>query len=424
MAKWLGNRLLGQALPIITDTADWPANMPGINYAAQGLSIPSYHIVPHGLLHQTGTQPPLLEPGLTQQLPVFFAGTEGHHPFDVLAASFYLLTRYEEYAPQYDLDAYGRYSHTNSVLFKNGWLKRPLVDEWVMHLRERLKEHFPGIQWQPLQPVFTPTYDVDIAWSYLHKGWKRNAGGVLKDLLWGHWHKLWKRAAVLAGRHRDPYARFEQLNQIHIQHHLKAIFFFLVAKKQKGFDKNINRNSIALQNLIQQQAQHAIVGIHGSWAAFEHPENMEEEMAFLQQWIQRPLRANRMHYLKFSLPHTYRHLHALGIQEEYSMGYGTINGFRAGTSHPYYWYCLQDEQETALQIFPFAWMDANSIFEQRDSPEQALEELDLLYQQVRQTGGHFITIAHNHLLAHDAEGQPWWDAYATFLGGMVTGVDA
>jgi len=50
-----------------------------------------------------------------------FFKTEGHFDFDIFAASFYLLSRYEEYLP-HTKDMYGRFAHENAIAFKEGFL--------------------------------------------------------------------------------------------------------------------------------------------------------------------------------------------------------------------------------------------------------------------------------------------------------------
>ena len=46
----------------------------------------------------------------------------GHFPFDIFSATFYLLTRYEEYLP-YAKDKYERYDYKQSLAATNGFLK-------------------------------------------------------------------------------------------------------------------------------------------------------------------------------------------------------------------------------------------------------------------------------------------------------------
>ena len=87
-------------------------------------------------------------------------------PFDVLAAVFFLISRYEEYLPQIR-DQYGRFTPESSCLCQLGLLDKPLVDIWVQELAKRLGlDPFPASR----HYRFQPTYDVDAAWAYLHKG--------------------------------------------------------------------------------------------------------------------------------------------------------------------------------------------------------------------------------------------------------------
>jgi hypothetical protein len=156
-------------------------------------------------------------------------------------------------------------------------------------------------------------------------------------------------------------------------------------------------------------------GIHFSWAASQDESAMQDEKVFMEKVLEAEVTSNRMHYVNFRVPETFHQLIALGITKDYSMGYGTINGFRASTSHPFFWYDLQNEETTALEIFPFAWMDANSIFEQKDTPEHALTELQTMYVATQKTGGTFISICHNHLMGLDESGRKWWGVFSNFL---------
>src|SRR4030095_15242028 len=75
---------------------------------------------------------------VTQEIKVFdlydykaFYGTqEGELSFDIFAASFYLVSRYEEYLP-HEKDQYGRFAHTNSLAFQENFLSIPLVNFWA-----------------------------------------------------------------------------------------------------------------------------------------------------------------------------------------------------------------------------------------------------------------------------------------------------
>lgn len=420
VAHWLGHRLLGQPLQVCTQVQQLPAGVPVLAYSQQPVRPPCYHLVPQGLLASAGWQP--LQPAVGwvsshagAGLPCLFPSSQGQHPFDVLAAVFYCLSRYEEYASHYTLDEYQRYSHTNSLLYRQGWLLRPLADEWLLHLRQCMQQAWPG--WQPvaLQPSWLASYDVDIAWCYRHKGGWRKAGGGAKELWQGRWSDLGWRMAVLLGLRPDPFDLFDELQAAHARHQVPAHYFFLGARRYAGYDRNIDPRHPALQRTMRQLAETSAVGLHASWAAAAQVAELQHEHAWIQQVLNRPVLSNRMHYLRFQLPHTYRQLLQLGIRHDYSMGYGTINGFRAATSHTFLWYDLLAEQTTELWVHPFGWMDANSIFEQKDDPDTALAELTSLYRSVQATGGCMVAIWHNHLLGRQQQWQPWWQLHSRFL---------
>ena len=142
---------------------------------------------------------------------------------------------------------------------------------------------------------------------------------------------------------------------------------------------------------------------------------IKSEIGVLKEIIQQDIVSSRQHYLRFTLPDTYRQLIALGIKHEYSMGYGSINGFRASYALPFYWFDLQKNKTTELMVHPFCYMEANSFFEQKYSAEQAREELQHYHDIVKSVNGELITIFHNHFITEQPQWIEWRNMYADFL---------
>lgn len=413
MAEWLGNYLFGSPLQVITDRESVPEHLPVFNYSAHPLPFATYQIMPSGLLSNEGITSQEINITHTGKFPLFFRQPTGH-PFDLLAAVFYLVTRYEEYLP-HEKDEYGRFAVTNSLAFKHGFLKRPLIDEWMLDLKIRLAIFYPGIEFLKKTFKYLPTYDIDLAWSYLNKGFLRNTGGLLKQALKGQWKNAGQRLRTLTGKITDPFDVFAELAVLNNHYALKPVYFMLLASKNQGYDKNISPRKMAVHKLAGSIASRFETGIHLSWQAYLQPSGMIKEKQLLETMTRKPVVANRMHYIKFDLPATYEQLEALSIKKEYSMGYGSINGFRASTCTPFFWYNLAKETTSTLEVLPFAFMDANSIFEQKDDPQTALEELQGLHNEVKKLGGTFITIFHNHLVDRSMAGRSWWNMYWHFL---------
>lgn len=115
------------------------------------------------------------------------------------------------------------------------------------------------------------------------------------------------------------------------------------------------------------------------------------------------------------MPDTYRRLIGAGITEDYSMGYGSINGFRASFCLPFTWYDLHKEETTKLTVYPFCYMDANSYYEQKHSPQKALEEMEHYRKITKEVNGLLTTIWHNHFLGTGKSFQGWRDIYRTWM---------
>jgi len=388
-------------------------NVVKISYNKSPIIANALWIRPHDLLFESGIQQQKIDTvGEGKQL--YFFETNGQFPFDIFAATFYLITRYEEYLT-HEKDSYGRYAHTESLAYKCNFLSIPLVNYWVKYLKEQLEQkgfllNIPSEDFQ-----FIPTYDVDIAFQYAAQPWYKIASSILKHTVKGNFSAISEIYKVLLGKKKDAFNVFEWLTQLHSKYKLTPIYFFLLAKRRAKYDKNNSCDSKAFQQFIQGQATVNMLGIHPSYQAANNEYLLQEEVKFLEKVIGKKVTKSRHHYVKITLPQTYESLHQLGIAADYSMGYGSINGFRASIASAYEWYNLASETATSLTIYPFCFMDANSHFEQHFSAKQAGQELQYYYHTCKEVNAPCISIFHNHFLVDDAYWQPWRNMYESFL---------
>ncbi|MBK6633261.1 MAG: hypothetical protein IPG38_02110 [Chitinophagaceae bacterium] len=157
---------LGLPFQLTIDSEKFRAHAgPKINYSDLAITAGELHIQNHSLLFEQNIKYQPVDRFTVNNYPAFFKTANGDFPFDILAASFYLITRYEEYLP-HEKDMYGRYHHENSLAYKEGFLKIPLINYWIHDLVNVLQEKYPALNMQ--LPVFSfhPTYDIDIAYSY------------------------------------------------------------------------------------------------------------------------------------------------------------------------------------------------------------------------------------------------------------------
>jgi hypothetical protein len=418
IVDFISSELFDEPVSITTNKAFFKQyNKPRINYSSQEFGDQEFYLRSTPLLFETGIWAQPIHCFEFNFQKAFFE-TQGDFPFDVFAAAFYLLSRYEEYLP-HEKDAYGRYAHTNSLAYREGFLSQPLVNSWLHAFKKSLQFKFPELVFKQTHFTCLLTYDIDMAWSYLHKGWKRTWGGLVNALLKGQWSQLKDRWQVLRGKRQDPFDCFEWLDAWHLYCRLKPLFFFLVAKRTSRYDKNNDHRTKAFRELIHYYGDAYHIGWHPSWQSGDDTSLLQEELQWLESAACQKITQSRQHYIRFSLPVTYRRLIQTGVEKDFSMGYGSINGFRASVCSPFYWYDLANETTTPLQLYPFCFMDANSLFEQKQTPKQTYEELLQYYERVKHYKGVFVPIWHNFILGTDPQFKGWREIFELFMKETV-----
>jgi hypothetical protein len=196
---------------------------------------------------------------------------------------------------------------------------------------------------------------------------------------------------------------------------MRPYYFFLAAARCKGVDRNTPLSGPGLQELILYHSIGSRLGIHPSWQSSDQVSLLKEELEWMEYVSGQKIIRSRQHYIRFSLPETYRRLLKYGIEQDFSMGYGSVNGFRASVASSFYWYDLDKEEQTTLRLFPFCFMDANAYYEQHFSAGQAMTELMDYYRSIRKVNGLMVTIWHNSILGRSPEFAGWREVYEVFL---------
>lgn len=378
---------------------------PGFSYGTF-TSEKELHFASHPLLSETGTREQTIQGMKWNGIPVFFpVESPSALPFDPFALSFYLVSRYEEYLP-FEADRHSRFPVTSSLAFKEGFLDIPLVNILADEIKSLLQQHFPQIRFESHPFRFIPTFDIDIAFAHLGKGWSRATLAWMKLILTGKFGEFSERMLTLAGRMKDPYDSFDFLEDLTIGEGFETHYFALLGDFAK-YDRNTSYKNYRFRNLLRRLSLNADVGIHPSYRSFDIPAVLEKEKERLEEITGKPVYESRFHFLRMKLPDSYRKLSGAGIRHDYSMGYSTVNGFRAGTHSPFDFYDLQKETRTELKIHPFIFMDSAFIDHLHHSPEEALEKLDQLLAYPRKYGGEAIGIWHNYSLSEKHQYKGW-----------------
>ena len=344
------------------------------------------------LLTEKSISEKMVDTGSAGGMPVLFP-QDGDLGFDVFAAVFYMISRYEEYLP-HSPGRHGRFRAADSIAAKKGFLLKPVADHWIIALKDALLRKYPGLEFASKSFDAIQTYDIDTAYAWKGRNLVRRIGGSARDLLSLRWGDL---AGRWSGGARDPWDMYASLKKQLLSSRVKNIFFFLVGGPSR-YDKNIPAGHPLMTGLIHDTAAYTEVGIHPSYYSSRH-KKIAAEKSLLESISGKKIRKSRQHYLRLDLPGTYSQLIAAGISEDHTMGYAETPGFRAGTCSPFYFYDLVKDMATALRIFPFACMDATFIHYQKKKPADAAKEIFSLLDDVKKCSGTFISIWHNNYLS-------------------------
>jgi hypothetical protein len=408
--------LLGQEWDL-TLNADVFAGFQGakINYSLRPVSDKEVFIRQSMFLEKRGLLP--IEPSIKWKgkIPLLFANHEAgcHLGFDVFAAVFFLLSRYEEYAPE-NTDNHQRFKAENSFAFKNGFLEIPVVNHYALLLREKLLSAFPALIIKTGEYSFVPTYDIDIAYAYKGRGFLRTMGASLASLVKFNLKDLKKRYQVLGGQISDPFDTYDLQLNWHKKYRLKAFYFFLCGD-YGPWDKNIQASSTTFIKLVKKISDYAYTGIHPSYVSNNDSLRLSSEVARLSKVLNREIRFSRQHFLKMKLPETYRNLIKNNIDHDFTMGYASQPGFRASIASPFYFYDLPREEITHLKILPFAVMDGTLKDYLGLTPQEANHRIAKLINETKMVNGTFMSLWHNDSLSEYGDWQGWRVVYESLL---------
>jgi len=324
---------------------------------------------------------------------------------DPVASIFYILTRYEEYDSSFK-DKHGRHIGKKSVLYRFGWHEKAMCDRWSENILRFLSAHTSfTFEKKKYRPQIIPTFDIDKAYAYKHKGIIRNVLGYFKDLYAKDTIRTKERSMVLSGSKKDPFDNYDKIFEIQSRGFDVKLFWML--GNYGKYDKNISHKNRRHRRLIRKMDTIASIGIHPSYRSNSNEFNIHNEIERLQSIIKKHVRSSRQHYLMLFLPKTYQQLIEQEIEDDYSMGYADIIGFRAGTARSFHWFDLTTNKKTSLVIHPFCYMDGSLNEYLELSTNEAEERIALLYLEIQNYGGQFIFLWHNDTISDYGHWAGW-----------------
>jgi len=371
--------------------------------------IPSTFFLPE--IYGTIKSIPTLPLQIWEESPILFGdpliekveGTRILHA-DLIASSYFLITRYEEMVRHDVRDIHGRFPGIESLPYRAGFIDSPLVDEYSKLLRIQLSEAGCEVN-EPLKQIrkIYLTHDIDQLSHY------RNFRGFMGGLLRGiRWPKEGNKAikSYFGGLRNDPWYTLpwmfkldNSVRQILGSDRCEPIVFIKVGGGKRKEDKPFVTHHIqdfqSLLNLCRKK--NIILGLHTSYEAGVHPERIAEEKKHLERLSKRQTTYNRNHFLNTREPGDMQMLIDTGFTDDFTLGYADVAGFRLGTCRPVKWINPNTQQLTSLTLHPLTIMD-RTLSDKRYmymNSHDAYEYCIRLINMVKSWNGELVLLWHN-----------------------------
>lgn len=283
---------------------------------------------------------------------------------DIVAGTYFLISRYEEMVRADVRDNHGRFPGKESLPYRAGFIDRPIIEEWGALLRNMMRSCGLEVQ-EPqakIQKVYL-THDVDQMAHYRRV--RGMLGGVLRGIKRPKEGKLALKS-YFGGLIFDPWYTFPFLYKLDTDlrkalgpERCEIITFLRSGGARRKEDKPFANLLLPdYKTLIRYTKRKKIsIGLHSSYEAGCNPDLVGIEKERLERLARTKTTYNRNHFLNNREPEHFEILIAKGITDDFSMGYADMAGFRLGTCKAVRWINPIQKQLTSLTLHSLIIMD-------------------------------------------------------------------
>jgi hypothetical protein len=320
---------------------------------------------------------------------------------DIIASSFFLLSRYEEILKPECRDQHGRFLAKDSIIFQQGYGNRPLVDEYGDLLRKWLREI--GVPVPPEKQGFSKiylTHDVDNPFRF--ERFNVVCKQYIKNML--HYNYCGSPLKKYIDERHDDFYTFpaiigydrcckEKLPRIPVES-----IYFMISAGSLSNRRYYNFNSRKTDRLMRTlEKSGAVLGLHLSYGAGADPREIHTEVTRFAKSLGSYSGFSRHHYLQWREPEDVVYMEQAGITDDFTLSYADAAGFRAGTCRPYRFINPCTKTLANVMIHPLEIMDCSLDSESymHLGYEEALEHCRNIIKQVDKHHGELVLLWHN-----------------------------
>jgi len=337
-----------------------------------------------------------------------FSADNMYCTIDVFGSALFMLTRYEEVVKRVrdDLD---RFSANESLAYQEGFLERPIINEYLEILWRWIKRHCQTLKRKKRQFSIMPTHDVDFPFWGLSIDWyhclRMLMGDILKrrDTSLARKHFCWIINSAKGNFNDDPNNTFDRIMDISEEQNLISHFYFMTTQDRNVKDGNYDIMNPALKKLIRKiLIRGHKIGIHpgfGSKDTFEFIKEDTENLRrlILAEKISVEKFGGRQHYLHWSAPDTWAYYEQAGIIYDTTLSYADHIGFRCGICYDYPVYNVKKHERYMLREYPLTVMECSGLAERymNLSHYEMMIRCRAMKSKIEKYQGIFVVLWHN-----------------------------
>ncbi len=344
--------------------------------------------------------------------------------YDILGLCYWMMNRMEEINSS-DKDHYDRFAATSSHAFKNGYLDRPIVDEWLDIFKQVIVKSWIGVELKETQFKIALTHDIDIPSLYAFKSWRQIAYLMASHLKHKKVLEFFKAPfAKLFSKQKlssmDPYNTFDWLMDQSEKAGLKSTFYFICGTTDPDKDGDYDIEHPIIQEIFKKihRRGHEIA-LHPSFETYLSKDQINHELKTLQQGcakagVNQKYWAVRMHYLKWRHPVTLNLLNDAGFSNDSTLGYHDKSGFRCGTCIPYRGFDPLGNKILDIKVKPLILMESTlvgGVYTEMASSQDVLKTMNFYREICQKLNGEFVLLWHNSSF----DKKEYFNIYSKFL---------
>jgi hypothetical protein len=323
---------------------------------------------------------------------------------DIIAGSYFLLSRYEEIVRRNVRDTYGRFPGKESLPFIAGFLHRPIVDLYGKLLRQWLFHAGINIEVEKKSSISKIYLTHDVDEPFYCRTWRNVFRLVSKGFTLREAIQLKKGLLE-----NDPYYTFpwildEDKRISDKSPDTQSIFFFKTGGKTKEDKPHYNIHDRDIRTLLQLLSRYNVrIGLHSSYESAGSPKQLSIETAcFLQ--IDNPQKSlfHRSHFLASREPEHMNYIERAGFTDDFTLGYADVTGFRLGTAQAVRFINpVEKRLSPTLYLHPLVIMDStlSAARYMGLSEEEALNQCRSIIEEIKQVSGELVVLWHNSSFA-------------------------